>query len=441
MSITAERDTRLEFFVHLQEQLGNEVPPRVRDLREESMARFAELGFPTTRQEAWKFTNLVPIASTRFILAPPVERKFPAKRLDPYRIEGAIELVLVNGRLERRCSHLENLPKGLRIENLAEAWADPVVEAHLGRLADREQHPFVALNTALLSQGVLIHLSEGSTVEAPIHLLHVSVAGDEPRLHNPRVLIVAERNAQAAIVESWIGWGDGVSLTNAVTEIVAGDNVVLEHTKLLQESERAWHFATLEVEGGRDSGFTSHSISLGARLARNDLRAVLAGEGASAVLNGLYLLDGDQHLDNQTVIDHAKPHGTSRELYKGILDGRSRGIFEGRIIVRPDAQKTNAKQTNNNLILSREAIANTTPQLEIYADDVKCNHGSTIGRLDDAAIFYLRARGIEAGQARAMLTWGFVRELIAPIGVAAVRERLESMLLSRLPAPGEGDRP
>ncbi len=435
MTVVTERDSKLDHFLDLRSPLAD-VPEWVNRMREEGREQFAALGFPTTRQEAWKYTSVNPIAATRFHPAANTADRLGAAVAAPHRLpDAAMELVFVNGHFSKPLSTVGELPSGALVGSLAGSFGEADVERHLGSLGNAAEEPFVALNNSLVTDGAVIRIPDGVAIEGAIHLLFISVPEEEPVLNTHRILVIAGRNSQASIVESWVGAADGTVFNNVVTEIIAADNAVIDHTKLQMETPGVFHLASIDQRQGRSSSYTHHSISVGAGLARNDIRAVLDGEGGDCVLNGLYLLDGDQHLDNETVIDHAKPHCTSRELYKGILDGRSHGIFQGRIIVRPDAQKTNARQTNNNLILSANAIANTTPQLEIYADDVKCNHGSTIGRLDDSAMFYLRSRGIPLEEAREILTYGFASEIVAHIGVKAVRERLQDMLLSRLPSP------
>jgi len=429
-------ETETVVFEALQQQLGGAVPSWVQARREQGMARFAAMGLPSPKQEAWKYTNVSRIEKTRFSLAADLDPEISPSDLKPATIQrdAAAELVFVNGHYSERLSIVRDLPASARVVDLRDALVDPIVEANLGRLASSESHPFVALNEAFLRDGAFISIPDGVSIEKPIHLLFLSTAEGEPILSSPRILVVAGSNSRLTLVESWKGLG-GTSFNNVVVEIKAGDNAIIDHYKLQQEAPSSFHIAVTHQVQGRSSSYFNHLFTTGGGMARNEIHSVLDGEGGESLLDGLYLLDGDQHLDNQTLIDHAKPHCTSRELYKGILDGTSRGVFEGRIIVRPDAQKTNAKQTNNNLILSREAIANSTPQLEIYADDVKCAHGSTIGRLDETAMFYLRSRGLDERQARDILTWGFASEIVTRVRVAAIRERLEQYLLTRLPVP------
>ena len=309
------------------------------------------------------------------------------------------------------------------------------IEAHLGRIAGFEKSSFSALNTAFLEDGVFVLVPRGAVVEEPIHLVFLSEADGEPSVSNPRVLILAEANSQARIIESHLG--RGTYFSNAVTEIACGDGAVLEHYKLQRESVSAFHVQTLAAAQGRAARFDSHNFCLGAALARTDIDVLFQAEGGECSLNGLFVTAGTQHIDNHTLVDHAKPHCTSRQFYKGILDGKSRGVFHGKVIVRPDAQKTDAIQTNKNLLLSREALVNSTPALEILADDVKCKHGSTIGQLDAAALFYLRARGIAEEDARAMLTYGFAADLASRIRVPWIREEIEAFLGGRLARSSE----
>ncbi|MCI0420515.1 MAG: Fe-S cluster assembly protein SufD, partial [Acidobacteria bacterium] len=315
-----------------------------------------------------------------------------------------------------------------------------LVQPHLARYAGVSKEPFAALNTAFTADGAFIYLPKDSVVEEPIHLLFLSTGErNRPLVSHPRILVLAEANSQARILESYASLGEGVYFTNAVTEVVAGENAFIDHYKLQRESLEAFHISTVQVQLGRSANVSTQSISLGGALTRNHVNTVLDGEGGEATLNGFYLVNGRQHVDNHTCIDHAKPHCNSHELYKGILDGKARGVFNGRIIVRPDAQKTDSKQTNKNLILSEEALVNTNPQLEIYADDVKCTHGATIGQLDADSIFYLRSRGIDLESARHLLTYAFAGDFIHRLKIEPLRIALEKSLFARL-AEGQEER-
>jgi Fe-S cluster assembly protein SufD len=307
-----------------------------------------------------------------------------------------------------------------------------LVEPHLARYARFEQNAFTALNTAFAEDGAFVYLPDGTSLKGPIHLLLLSTVPGEATVSHPRNLIVVGANSQVSLIESYVGLEGGAYFTNAVTEISAGERSVIEHTKLEREGREGFHIATLDVHQGRGSSFVSSSIATGGALVRNDINVLFNGEGGDCTLNGLYVTGGDQHIDNHTSIDHAKPHCTSRELYKGILDGKSRGVFNGKIIVRKDAQKTNAHQTNKNLLLSQHALVNTKPQLEILADDVKCSHGATIGQLDEEALFYLRTRGIGSEAARNLLTYAFASDIVSRIKIQPIQCQLDLMLLRSL---------
>jgi len=391
----------------------------VQPLRDAAFHRFAELGFPTSKNEEWRFTSVAPIARGVFRAAPPVELDVDA--VAPFAT--GIRLVFVNGVLMGRPS---SLPKGVHVGPVNEN-----AQTHLGKYAPFDQNAFVALNTALLNTGAYVQVARGTVFEEPIHLIYLTV-GSEPVMHlphtQPRSLLVVGANAQCTVVETYLGTQH--YFTNAVTEIVAGEGAVVDHYKVQLEAPGAFHIATMQANLGRSANFSSHSIALGGALVRNDANATLS-EGAEATINGLYVVTGKQHIDNHTEIDHAKPHGTSHELYKGILDDRATAVFNGRIIVRKDAQKTDSKQTNKNLVLSDEAVINTKPELQIFADDVRCTHGATIGQLDEEAMFYLRSRGVGRDQARNLLTYAFAQDILDRIKVAPVRDRLEKVLFDK----------
>jgi Fe-S cluster assembly protein SufD len=393
-------------------------------IREDARQRFSELGYPTTREEEWRFTNVAPIARTKFQPGPPAD----CWSMD----EGGAgyTLCFYNGHFLPFAS---KLPRGVEVGSLAEMLRrqPDTIQPYLGRYAKYEHHAFVALNTASFEDGAFVRIGKGVVLDAPIYLTFVSMASSEPTVSHPRNLIIAGPSSQAAIVETYLGGGDQAYFTNAVTELAAGDNTVIEHYKLQTEGERAFHVATMQVQLGRDASFSSHSLSFGGALVRNDANAVLS-EGCECTLNGLYLGTDEQHIDNHTSIDHAQPHGTSHELYKGILDDKSSAVFNGKILVRKDAQKTDAKQTNKNLVLSEEAVINTKPELQIHADDVRCTHGATIGQLDAEGIFYLQSRGIGLADARNLLIAAFARDIADRIKVEPLRERLEQILAERL---------
>jgi Fe-S cluster assembly protein SufD len=359
--------------------------PWLQQLRDAGFARFAELGFPTTHDEEWRFTNVAPIARAQFTHAVSRARVTDA----PVDVEAGL------------------------------------AEQYLGKLVSLDQHAFVALNTAFLGDVVVIQVPRGLVLEKPIRIDYSAVDGTHVA---PRALIVVGADAHCTIVESYSGTGR--YFTNAVTEIVVADRAVVDHYKVQREDAPAFHVATLQAQLGRSSNFKTHSIALGGSLVRNEVNVVLS-EGTEATVNGLYIVNGTQHVDNHTSIDHAKPHGTSHELYKGILDDKSGAVFNGRIIVRKDAQKTDSKQTNKNLVLSDDAVIDTKPELQIHADDVRCTHGATIGQLDAESLFYLQSRGIGKQQARSLLTYAFAQDVIDRIQVPDLREQLEKYLFEK----------
>jgi Fe-S cluster assembly protein SufD len=428
----AENATIPERFEALSRQLDSGFPA-LRRFREEGLARFVALGFPTPEIEEWRLTSVAPIARTDFATA---AGEAGPEINDVTLPAAAAELVFVGGRFSPKLSRTGALPKGVQVVPLALALAagDPVAK-RLGTFVDVEQ-PFAALNAALLTDGALIHIGAGVALTAPIQVAFLGVANGQPTIASARVLVVAEPGSQATIVERYAGTGR--YFTNAVTEIVAGDGAVIDHYRLQNDSSEAFHVSNTHVRQMRNSSVHTHAITFGGALTRNDLDVVLDGEGASCVLDGLYLLEGSQHLDNHTKIDHVTPLAESLELYKGILDGKSRGIFDGKIIVRPGAQKTTSRQTNKNLLLTSDAIADSNPTLEIYADDVKCNHGSTIGQLDEEALFYLQSRGVGLADARNILTYAFASEIVERMKLEPVRALLARTLLERLPGSGEG---
>jgi Fe-S cluster assembly protein SufD len=330
-------------------------------------------------------------------------------------------------------SNLTDLPNEIVVSNLTEVPAEfaKVVSDHLGVYADYRDQAFTALNTAVIGDGAFVYIPKGKAVETPIHLLFISTAS-EPTVSHPRVLIVAGEGSIATVTESYFSISEDVYFTNSVTEVFAGQNAMLTHYRLQEESERAFHVATTQVHQERGSNYTSYAISLGGEIARHSLNVALTDEHIETTIDGLYVVTGKQHVDNHTTIDHQKPHCTSHQLYKGILDDRSRAVFNGIVFVREGAVLTDAHQLNKNLLLSSEATANTKPQLEIFADDVKCAHGATVGQLEDEELFYLATRGIPKDRARALLTYGFAEDVISKIKLKSVREQLDRMVLDKL---------
>ena len=416
---------------------GAKAPDWLQQLRSAAIARFEALGFPTTRQEAWRFTSVAAIAETPFALSEAPAVRAPALAdLEPFLLGDAAphRLVFVNGRYSARLSRVEGFPPGVRVENLEAALGrDPeLLRQHLGSVAGYDDHAFRALNTAFLADGAFVYVPPRVALTEPVQILFVTVPGAHPAATHPRTLIVVDREASAAIVETYAALGEGAYWTNAVSEIVVGDGARVDYHRVQRESEQGYHVASTQCRQGRDSHLTVHPVAFGGALARHDLLVELDGAGGYGVLNGLYLPRGRQHVDHHTVIDHRQPHCESHEYFNGVLDDASRSVFTGRIIVRPGAQRTDSKQTNNNLLLSTDAHADSQPQLEIYADDVKCTHGSTTGPLDERQVFYLKSRGLDAREARRLMTYGFAAEIIGRMEVAPLRERLDRIVRERV---------
>jgi Fe-S cluster assembly protein SufD len=440
MSIMHKNSTGAESLVKsFSRRAAGPQPEWLPALRQAGLACFAELGFPTTAHEDWRFTNLTPLAKLPLeplletgatdgvaeLLARQTFTKLPGSRL-----------VFVNGRFSAESSCLGRLPAGVKVANLAAALAsDPAfVQTHLGAAAHTEDNAFTALNQAFFLDGGFIHVPAGLSVDEPVQLIHVSCARNSGDTIQPRNLIVCEANSRLTVVESYLSVGDTAHFTNAVTELVAGENAVVEFVKCQSEAPDAFHIGMIAAHLGRASNVRIHSFALGSKLSRTNIRTQLAGEGLECILNGLYLTRGEQLADHHMIVEHAQPHCASHEYFNGILDDKSRGVFHGRILVREIAQKTDAKQTNKNLLLSDDATADTKPQLEIYADDVKCTHGATIGQLNQESIFYLRSRGIGTDTARRMLIHAFAGEIIERVLCDAAREELSQVVWDRLEA-------
>jgi Fe-S cluster assembly protein SufD len=403
----------------------------LRKLRQTGFARFNEVGFPTARDEDWRFTNTSAIANTAFHLARNGHSLPSRRELEEFFVAGATcQLVFIDGRFAAGLSSTGKLPDGVTVGNLAGAIArDPeAIEKHLGRYLGLQRDSFGALNTAFLEDGAYVHVAKGVIAADPICILFVSTVHDSPTINHPRNLIVAEENSHATIVEDYVSLGDGSGFCNTVTELVAGDHSVISHYMLEREDTKTFNVSTLRIQQGRTADVASHSVLVGGALVRNNIHPVLAGEGGECLINGLFIGSGKQHLDNYMLVEHASPHCASRQFYNGILDGHSHGVFHGRIIVHKDAQKTDAKQTNRNLLLSDTAQIDTKPQLEIYADDVKCTHGATIGQMDETALFYLRSRGINEGSARRMLLVAFASECLDRMKEGPVRTHVEKLV-------------
>ena len=410
-------------------------PRWLRKLREQGAQRFESVGFPTTREEDWKYTSVAPIAELDVRALSEPGGEVDRARIAPFTFgqQSWTTLVFVNGRYDESLSSDGVQAAGMRVLPFADAVEEleDVMKVHLGKIVPPERNAFAALNAALHVDGAVVHVERDAVAAAPIHLLFVSDAAAAKGAAHPRVLVVAERGSRVTVLESYVALGEATYFTNSVTEISVGEGATVAHLKIQRESPRAYHVGTVETVQGRDSHFVSFSFATGAQLSRTNIYTLLDGAGCGATLNGLFMADGDQHLDHQTRIEHAKENCYSREVYRGILDGAAHGVWNGKVYVHPEAQKTDGKQENHTLLLSDKAQIDTKPQLEIFADDVKCTHGATVGRIDRNALFYMKSRGVSAARARQLLTYAFAADVLEQIELDPVREALESLALER----------
>ncbi len=437
MSASAATRPYVDAIEQLEPTLAGGTVPWLRERRRRALAHFAEQGFPSTREEEWKYTSVAAIERQAFKPALRVVGTPSAGELERFLFTdfACQRIVFINGHHAPELSAAGAPPEGIIVGSLAAALErEPErIEPHLGHYAPTDKYGFAALNTALLADGAYVHIPAG--VDAGVvHLLFLTVpaGATEPLLAQPRNLIIGERGSRVTVIESYAAPGESIYLSNAITEIVAGEEAVVEHHKLGYESPKAFHIGGLYVHQQRGSRFISHNLTLDGALVRNDLYIGLRAEHAECTLNGLYVARGRQHIDNHTHIDHAAPACTSRELYKGVLDGRGRAVFSGRVVVHPHAQHSDAHQANHNLLLSPDAEVDTKPQLEIYADDVKCGHGATVGQLDESALFYLQSRGVDRETARSVLTYAFAGDVVRRIDVPVVRASVQQALNHRL---------
>jgi len=413
--------------------------PWLGKLRAEALARFREEGLPTQRVEAWKYTNLQPLAKAGFAPSQGAEGSLPAHLADALILPQdaqAHKLVFMNGRFRPELSELGPLPAGVTLMSLAEALAGraELVEPHLGRIAAPNGHALISLNTAFMGDGLLLHVPDGTALERPVHVIFAGLDEARPAAFHPRLLLVIGAGGQATVMESHAGAEGARYWSNPVAEIAIGRDATLHHYKVQAESTSAMHLASTKARLAQGGRYDSYVMSLGARLSRNEIEVVFAGAGGECRLNGGYMMGGRQHVDNTTLIDHAEPHCTSREVYKGVLDERSRGVFQGKIVVRAGAQKTDGHMLSKTLLLSDEAEIDSKPELEIYADDVKCGHGATAGEIEEDALFYLRARGIDREAARNMLIEAFLQEIVDEIDYAPARILLHGQVSGWLEA-------
>lgn len=435
---TAQLESYLEDFTDFVQETAEETPQWLRDLRDAAFARFCAAGFPTVRDEDWRFTNLSGLRRTPFRLARGSAAQLSAADLAAWHMEGAAaRLAFVDGRLAPELTALDRVPEGVTVSGLRKELVHnaAAIAEHLGRYLDIERDPFSALNTAFAEDGAYVHVKRGIVLEQPIHLLFISTSAATPVVTHPRNLIVVEDGGQASVVEDYVSVGaETPAFSNAVTELVARGSASVSHILIEREHLRSYNFSTLRIEQARSANVASHSLLLGGALVRNNVHPVMAGDGGECLINGLFIGSGRQHLDNYMLVEHASPHCASRQFYNGILDEQAHGVFHGRIIVHKDAQKTDAKQTNRNLLLADDAQVDTKPQLEIYADDVKCTHGATIGQIEENALFYLRSRGISAVEARRLLLEAFAGECVDRIHEGAARNYARAIVEQRLVA-------
>lgn len=433
--LTEIKNWYLANFEAFENSLNGQKGEPFHQLRKAAIESFTAQNFPTTKDEEWRNTNIAPILKHNFVL-PTSSPELKKEDLNSFLIEGfeADQLVFVNGRFSKELSSEYAVPKGAIIGALSEELkTNPaLVEKYFSKLAKPEAAIFTALGAAFTEDGIFIYVPDGKVIEKPLYILNITSAGKEKIIVNPRNIIIAGQNSQVKIIERYVSLDEAVYFTNPVTEIVCGKDSVVEHIKLQDESLNAFHISTTEAELDAGSNFSSYNISTGSAICRNTIKVKFIAEGAECTLNGLYLADGLQLLDNHTTIDHAVPNCESRELYKGALNGKSRAVFNGKVIVRKDAQKTNAFQQNKTILLSDEALIDTKPQLEIFADDVKCSHGATIGQLDEDSLFYLRSRGIGAKEARTILIYAFANDVVKTIKIDSIKKYLEKLLAARL---------
>lgn len=407
------------------------------ETRRRALALFEQNGFPGPREENWKYTDVRPLRQRPFTNLGEAPPDPGVVGIDAVRFKelDCIELVFINGVYAAQYSRLAGLPGAVTLENLAAALArdGDLPASQLTRYADDQASMFTALNTAFIGHGVYLNIPRGTVVERPINILYLSKANGQPHAAHPRNLLILNEGAEATLIESYIGLDEADYFTNTVSEVALGAGAVLKHYKIQQESLNACHIGSLNVRQDRDSKLESHSIALGGALARNDIHSRLAAEGAAIDMNGLYMPNGQQHIDNHTRVDHLEPRTFSMENYRGVLNGKSHAVFNGKVVVHPQAQKIEAHQNNANLLLSDHAEIDTKPELEIHADDVKCSHGATVGQLDKDMLFYLRARAIDEDRARSLLTYAFADEVISRIALPPIRGRLEYLVVGQLP--------
>ena len=424
-------------FRRLQSRLGNDY---LAENRLEALEKFRNSGFPTRRMENWKYTDIKPITRKDFTIPDRLFEQVKTGYLDKARLQGieCHELVFINGIYSTHFSSIKTLPETVIIEDLSNTGNSrrKLVSEHIARYADPGQHSFAALNTAFMKHGALIYVPENTVLDFPVNIIYLAGFNDKPTVIYPRNLIIMAAGSEATVIENYIGFDNAEYFTNTVTEVSMHAGSRLRHCKIQQESLASYHIGNFHISQGKNSQLESHSISLGGSLVRNDIHSQLQADGSTIRMNGLYLAGGRQHMDNHTRVDHQKPHTSSRENYRGVLNEHARGVFNGKVVVHKDAQKTDAEQSNANLLLSDDAEVDTKPELEIYANDVKCSHGATVGQLDKDMMFYLRTRALDEVTAKNLLTYAFADEVIRHIDPVALRNYLEQLIISHIPDIG-----
>lgn len=427
----------IEQFETFEKTLNGELKTPLHEIRRGAIEQFSKLGFPKTKDEEWRFTNIQPIIKTKF--KPRFNQKIETitkEQIDKVIIKGITEtrLIFINGYYsdEYSINYLTN--KSVKVGCLSEILQNDfkLIRDDITHISNYDKNVFTSLNTSFIHDGAYIFVPDNTILDEPIYIVYISSEDQTPFITHPRNLIIVGQHSKVSVVEHFVHLSDNVYFNNAVTEIAAGENSIIEHTKLQNESTKAYHIGTTYINQSAGSKVTQNSIMIGGAIVRNNVISIIDDEGVECTLNGLSLATGQQLIDNHTTIDHSKPHCASHELYKAILDGKSKGVFNGKIYVRKDAQKTDAKQTNKTLLLSDESAMDTKPQLEIFADDVKCTHGAAIGYLDSDALFYLRSRGISEEIARDLLTYAFANDIIERLCCEQIREYLYQILHSRL---------
>jgi len=405
--------------------------------RQSAFDIFQESGFPNTRVEDWKYTDVKPIAKNTFSNITESNMASDNNEIDEILIKDldCVNLVFINGAYSEKYSDIKNISSKIVIKSMADALIndESLLKKHLTKHINQELNSFTALNTAFIQDGAYINISANTNIDKPINITYISRDSNHPFATHPRNLIVMGENSNATVIENYVGSGKVNYFTNSVTETVLLQGAVLKHYKIQQEGSSAFHIASLNTSQSKDSRFESHLVSIGGALVRNNINASLNEEGAEIIMNGLYMTEDVQHVDNHTRVDHLKPHTQSHQNYRGVLNGKSRGVFNGKVVVHPQAQKIEAYQNNANLLLSDDAEIDTKPELEIYADDVKCTHGATVGQLDDDMLFYLRSRAVDEKTARSLLTYAFADEVISEINLKEIQNKLERLIIGRLP--------